>query len=178
VTFTAFNNGVDQYYFVDGGSAGFNVNAASFTVTKITGNDIAGNSSYSNGGPGNLDGRGYFNGSVNAKNSSPSDRSTVISFDLTDVSGSWLTDADVLAANTSGNFVAAHIGVCAFPAKGCTTTGNPLVTTAFASGATAGGVTTLTVPETSTWAMMALGFAGVGYAGFRRAKKTTVSAFA
>jgi PEP-CTERM motif len=34
------------------------------------------------------------------------------------------------------------------------------------------------VPEPSTWAMMVLGFAGLGYAAFRRAHKTTVSAIA
>jgi hypothetical protein len=31
------------------------------------------------------------------------------------------------------------------------------------------------VPETSTWAMLALGFAGLGYAGFRRAAKAPAS---
>jgi hypothetical protein len=31
------------------------------------------------------------------------------------------------------------------------------------------------VPETSTWAMMLLGFAGLGYAGFKRASQTTLA---
>jgi PEP-CTERM motif len=31
-------------------------------------------------------------------------------------------------------------------------------------------IQTAVVPEPSTWAMMMLGFAGLGYAGFRRAK--------
>jgi hypothetical protein len=40
----------------------------------------------------------------------------------------------------------------------------------------AGGVT-VTVPEPSTWAMMLLGFAGLGFAGFRRSRKdATVAA--
>jgi hypothetical protein len=34
------------------------------------------------------------------------------------------------------------------------------------------------VPEPSTWAMMFLGFAGLGYAAFRRSSKTSVSALA
>ncbi len=34
------------------------------------------------------------------------------------------------------------------------------------------------VPEPSTWAMLALGFAALGYAGFRRGKKVSVSALA
>jgi hypothetical protein len=33
-------------------------------------------------------------------------------------------------------------------------------------------VTTSGVPEPSTWAMMALGFAGLGYAAFRRNVKS------
>jgi PEP-CTERM motif len=33
------------------------------------------------------------------------------------------------------------------------------------------------VPEPSTWAMMLLGFAGLGYVGYRRAKRNS-SAFA
>jgi hypothetical protein len=38
-------------------------------------------------------------------------------------------------------------------------------------------ITTITsitpsVPEPSTWAMMLLGFAGLGYAGFKRARKS------
>ena len=37
---------------------------------------------------------------------------------------------------------------------------NAFITAGFQSG----------VPEPSTWAMMALGFAGLGFAGFRRAK--------
>ena len=34
---------------------------------------------------------------------------------------------------------------------------------------------TSAVPESSTWAMMALGFAGLGYAGFRRGRKAAIS---
>jgi hypothetical protein len=30
------------------------------------------------------------------------------------------------------------------------------------------------VPEPSTWAMMLIGFAGLGYAGYRRDRKTRV----
>jgi hypothetical protein len=31
------------------------------------------------------------------------------------------------------------------------------------------------VPEPSTWAMMALGFAGLGFAAFRQGRKTSVA---
>ncbi len=37
---------------------------------------------------------------------------------------------------------------------------------------------TPTIPETSTWGMLLLGFAGLGYAGLRRGQKDSVSALA
>jgi hypothetical protein len=39
----------------------------------------------------------------------------------------------------------------------------------------AGTVATSSVPEPSTWAMLALGLGALGYAGFRRASKTSVA---
>ena len=41
-----------------------------------------------------------------------------------------------------------------------------------------GTVSTLGVPEPSTWAMLMLGFAGLGYAAFRRNAKGQRSAVA
>jgi hypothetical protein len=51
------------------------------------------------------------------------------------------------------------------------------------TGPIGGGLTpiptlTSSVPEPSTWAMMCLGFAGLGYAGYRRTRKGRISAFA
>jgi hypothetical protein len=37
------------------------------------------------------------------------------------------------------------------------------------------GLSTSTVPEASTWAMMMLGFAGLGFAGYRRANRLAVA---
>jgi hypothetical protein len=34
------------------------------------------------------------------------------------------------------------------------------------------------IPEPSTWAMMMVGFAGLGYVGFRRSKKDRLAALA
>jgi PEP-CTERM motif len=39
-----------------------------------------------------------------------------------------------------------------------------------------GGGITLAVPEPSTWAMMALGFAGLGFAGYRKRSGVPVAA--
>jgi hypothetical protein len=41
-----------------------------------------------------------------------------------------------------------------------------------------GNVTTLAVPEPSTWAMMLAGFGGLAFAAFRRTRKTGYSAVA
>jgi PEP-CTERM motif len=35
---------------------------------------------------------------------------------------------------------------------------------------------TLTVPEPSTWAMMLVGFAGLGFAGYRASRRTAAAA--
>jgi hypothetical protein len=39
------------------------------------------------------------------------------------------------------------------------------------NGETAGLFGAISVPEPSTWAMMILGFAGLGFAGYRRTRK-------
>ena len=39
-----------------------------------------------------------------------------------------------------------------------------------------GGGVTASTPEPSTWAMMVLGFAGLGFAGYRKARKTVAIA--
>jgi hypothetical protein len=49
--------------------------------------------------------------------------------------------------------------------------GNYLVLSGSQSGAIAGGV-----PEVSTWAMMLLGFAGLGFAGYRSQRKAAIQA--
>jgi len=40
------------------------------------------------------------------------------------------------------------------------------------------GEVKLAIPEPSTWAMMALGFVGLGFAGYRRTRKVRISTFA
>ena len=156
---------------VDGGSADFNVNpvnAATFTVTGITGNAVAGNSIYTDGGAGTRDGFGSFNGSIDLGNSSPDHRSTLISFTLTNTSGTWASQTSVLGANADGNFIAAHIGVCNV-VGGCTSSGTDLLATGFADDNVPGVPTQQgAVPEASTWAMMILGFVGVGFMAYRR----------
>ena len=42
-------------------------------------------------------------------------------------------------------------------------------------GTSGGGLSLTAVPEPSTWAMMMLGFAGLGFAGYRKARKTATA---
>ena len=59
----------------------------------------------------------------------------------------------------------------AFP----TLTNDPLAQITLTIDATVTGGTP-TVPERSTWAMIAIGFAGLGFAGYRKARRTGVAA--
>jgi hypothetical protein len=135
------------YYFTSAQVADVNVNATSWTLSALTGNGGA----LTNGGANTADGWGNFNQTTDQFDGYSS-RSSTISFTLTNTSGSWLTDSAVLTPNASGNTVAAHIGVCAD--AGCTS----FVSTGFATNGGPG----VTVPEPATWAMMILGFGGIG----------------
>ena len=166
ITFTSDVVGTNEFYFVDGGSVAVNVNATSWTLGTISGD--SGSGTYSSGGSGNEDGLGSYNQKVNSPDSNPNNRSTTVTFALTDTSGTWVSDSSVLSADASGNYFAAHIGVCDLTTNtgGCAVTGANLVTTGYAAGALAAAA-----PEPSTWAMMLAGFAGLGYAAFRRSAK-------
>jgi len=156
ITFTSDISGGSgyKYYFVDGGSAAVNVNASSWTFTGLT-KDGAG--TIVGGGAGNEDGFGSFNQTFNSSDSW-GDRSHVISFTLVNTGGTaWLTDSSVLTPNASGFSVAAHIGVCQLSLNPNCTTDGGAVLTGFATNGTGGGI-----PEPATWAMMILGFGGIG----------------
>ena len=170
ITFTAYSTASNQFYLVDGSSVDLNVNSISFTLGTISGNSISG--SYNDAGfsPPPVDGRGNFNETINSANSNTNNRSTTITFTLTDTSGTWASDASVLTANNVGNYIAAHIGACDLPSN-CVADGASLATTGYA-----GGSITTAVPEPSTWAMMLAGFALLGFAGYRKAARTTLAA--
>jgi hypothetical protein len=186
VTFTSFTQGSDEYYFMDGSSADVNVNATSWLLGPITG-DAKGDgthTTYTNAGSKNpVDGRGDFNQTIDTfDGGNPNFVSTTISFTLTNTGGTWASDGNVLAANSLGNFVAAHIGVCDLVAnsQGCsaeytTQSITSLLNTGYAGGDAGTATLTTSVPEASTWAMMALGFAGLGFAAFRRLRKGDIS---
>jgi hypothetical protein len=104
ITFTAASG----YLFVDGGSVAVNVNAAAngWTIGNFTSNGDP----VSGDGAGNEDGFGSFNQKVSMQNSS--NGASIISFVLTNTSGTWLfSAANVLAFNGQNWKVAAHIQI-------------------------------------------------------------------
>jgi hypothetical protein len=166
ITFTSANP--TQFLLADGGTAGINVNATTWTLGTVTGsnsNNLAGNTftpgPYSNGGAGNEDGFGSFNQTINTFDGYQHS-STTVSFTITDTSGTWASAANVLA-DPNGYYAAAHIFVC--DTVPCADGG-----TANNTGYAAGSVVTA-VPEPATWGMMLLGFAGLGFA-FRGSRRT------
>jgi hypothetical protein len=94
----------------------------------------------------------------------------VISFNLVNVGGSWANDSSVLTPNASGFSVAAHIGVCQLSLNPNCTTDGGAVLTGFATNGTGGGI-----PEPATWAMMILGFGGIG--AMMRRRRSLAPAF-
>lgn len=155
VTFTSGAVGIYKYFFIDGSSAAVNVNATDWDFSLLTEN---GPGTIGDGGSGNVDGHGVFNQRFDQSDGF-ADASTVISFRLTDLTGTWATSDDVLKPNASGHSVGAHIAVC-------NTTLNPECSTdeEFTGSIVTGFATNgpLAVPEPATWGLMLVGFFGTG----------------
>jgi hypothetical protein len=163
ITFTANNTGGYQYLFGDGGSVAVNVNAASWTLGPITGSNAGTGFSpgpYSDGGAGNEDGFGSFNQTINSFDGFTSS-SDIITFTLTNTSGTWANEASVLTGNSNGYHVAAHIFVTSSPANAA----NGAVVTGFATEGSGN-----TIPEPTSMLLLGLGLVGAGAA--RRRKKS------
>ena len=119
VTFTSNTVNGNIYLFGDGGSVALNVNATTFSVSNITGSNAG--TGFTPGpwtqvAAGNEDGFGDFNLRISSFDGFTHSSDT-ISFTLTNVSGTWASDADVLAFNADGFDAAAHIFVTTSPAN-------------------------------------------------------------
>ena len=163
ITFTGQSHGGWQYLFGDGGSVAVNVNAASWSIGSFTASNsgtgfMTVNGDLSDAGAGNEDGWGVFNQTVNSFDGF-NHSSDTISFVLTNTSGAWATDNDVLTANGDGYRAAAHIFVTSAPANRA----NGAIATGFA---TEGG--TPQTPEPTSMLLLGLGLAGFGAARRRR----------
>jgi hypothetical protein len=127
------------------GTVAVNVNATSWTIGTFS------PSTFSSGGAGNEDGWGSFNQTVNG-DAGFNNAVSSASFVITNTSGTWSTESDVLKANASGFEAAAHIMVASSQCK--TESGAPAAcTTGFATDG-GGGSTQSTVPEPTGIALL------------------------
>jgi hypothetical protein len=147
ITLTTLNSVPAGYQYL-AGSVGVNVNASSWTVNTPTGTPFQSGQggSFSNKGVSNQDGFGSFN-QVFEVSGGFNNTYKQISFTLTNTSGTWASASDVLTANNSGEFVAAHIFVA-----------NPDGSNAGATGYAATNVTPTpqqnSVPEPTTISLL------------------------
>ncbi|HXK23749.1 MAG TPA: hypothetical protein VMS55_13840 [Myxococcota bacterium] len=148
ITFTSLSSGSQTFLIGDGGSAAVNVNASTWSLSSILGVNLGTGFSpgpFSDGGSGNQDGFGSFNQKVDDFDGYTHTTSS-LSFTLTNLSGSWASAADVLAANASGYVAAAHVFVASCASAASCDAGTGALATGFA-----------TVPEPGTASMLGLG---------------------
>jgi len=88
---------------------------------------------------------------------------TNASFDITNFGGFWASDADVLAPNSLGNYVAAHVFATTYPA-------NPDIGPIAEGFTTDGSAGNNGVPEPTSMLLFGLGLVGLGAA--RRRQKS------
>jgi VPDSG-CTERM motif len=157
ITFTSLTNSGNIFLMGDGSSVAVNVNAASWTLGTITGSNAGAGFSpgpYSNSGSGQVDGFGVLNQTITSFDGFKHSSST-ITFSLTNTSGGkWASANQVLIANASGVFAAAHIFVTSYPANAR----NSALVTGFAANTGAG------VPDGGSTVMLlgaALGALGI-----------------
>jgi hypothetical protein len=161
VTFTGLTQTISgttyQYLFGDSSSVAVNVNASTWTISGISGTNSGTGFTpgpFSNGGSGQVDGFGMVNQTVTTFDGF-THSSNVVTFTLTNTSGTWANSGVVLIANSQGTIAAAHIFVTTSPANAS----NSALVTGFAAN---GGATN--VPDGGTTVMLlgaALGALGM-----------------
>jgi hypothetical protein len=159
ITFTSLDNGGETFLIGNGGAAGVNVNATSWSVGSFLGSNAGTgftSGAISDSGSGNQDGFGVFNQKIDIFDGY-TNSVNILSFILTNLSGNWATAADVLIANANGNVAAAHVFVADCGDASLCDAGVGALATGFAS-----------VPEPATAAMVTLGLIGLGWMGRRR----------
>ena len=161
IEFFSLTNSGNIYLFGDGGTVAVNVNAGSWALSGMTSSNAGVGFTpgpLSDGGAGNEDGFGSFNQTLNSFDGY-THSADYVKFTLTNLSGTWAGDANVLAGNSAGYRAAAHIFVTSFPADQA----NGALATGYA---TEGG--TPQTPEPTSMLLLGLGLAGFGAARRRR----------
>jgi len=166
-TYDSATSGGYTYLLAGQGAVAANINASSFTVSGISStNSFAGFTPgpVTQAAAGNEDGFGSFNLTMDSFDGYQHSN-TEVTFTVQNNSGVWVSAANVLAANDSGENLAIHGFAVLNPVS---IDGSPAAT-GYASGAQ---FTTTAVPEPSSMAIAGLGALGfVGYSLRRRLKK-------
>ncbi|SPP99477.1 hypothetical protein NBG4_10011 [Candidatus Sulfobium mesophilum] len=164
ITFTSLTNSGNIYLMGDGGSVDVNVNATTWTLSNITGSNAGTGFTpgpYSDGGAANaINGFGSFNQTIDSFDGF-THSSDMITFDLTNTSGTWTDALSVLAANDHDAAAAAHIFVTSSPANAK----NGALATGFATGNEGGGPPPFETPEPSTIILIGAGLLSLGLRG-------------
>jgi hypothetical protein len=154
-----------NYLFGDGGTLGLNTNGT-VSVSILSWVNGIGSSTPTVGNPGNEDGFGKFNVTID-NGQGAADALKTLSIQLTNTSGTWSSASDVLTPNSNGALAAGHV----FVYTNSSYNGGTALATGFAAGSN--GTPIINTPEPSTIALALSGLGAIGLVALRRRRGKT-----